>query len=470
MARVIWSPQPKQAIFLARPESEVFYGGAAGGGKSDAIVVRPLRQVHIPHFRAIIFRKTFPEASQLVDRSIEIYKKAFPRAKYNDNKHVWTFPSGAKVYFGSMQHKKDRIKHQGKRYDEINFDELTHFTWDEYSYMFGRNRPGGPGTHVSIGATGNPGGIGHGMVKQRFVLSMQPYKRYLARVKVQGKEYVKSRIFIPATIFDNKILLNNDPNYIAALGQLPEAERKALLFGDWNTFQGQVFMEWRDDPSHYKDRLWTHVITPLQIPREWRRFRTLDWGYSKPFSVAWWAMDNEGRLYRERELYGCTNEPDHGVRWTVGQVAEKIKEIEQKYYKGLRFRGIADPAIFQRTTGESIAWTFENHQVYWEAGDNKRLPGKMQFHYRLTFADDGRPMFYSFSWNKGFNRTIPGLIYDEHDAEDVDTKCEDHQYDEARYLFMDNPIAPPESIYIGDKPYNPLDDEPVVDRYAFMRA
>jgi hypothetical protein len=470
MARVIWKPQPKQAIFLSRPENEVFYGGAAGGGKSDAIIVRPLRQVHIPHFRAIIFRKTFPEASQLIDRSIELYKKAFPRAKYNDNKHVWTFPSGAKVSFGSMQHKKDRIKHQGKYYDEINFDEVTHFTWDEYSYMFSRNRPGGPGTSVSIGATGNPGGRGHGWVKQRFIDSMKPYQRYIAKIKVQGKTYIKSRIFIPATVFDNKILLANDPNYIASLGQLPEAERKALLFGDWNTFQGQVFLEWRDDPTHYQDRLWTHVISPFQIPREWKRFCTLDWGYSRPFSVAWWAMDYDGRLYRERELYGCTSVPDRGVRWTPGQVAEKIKEIEEKYYPGIHFQRIADPAIFQRTTGESIAWTFENHQIYWEPGDNQRIPGKMQFHYRLAFDDEGRPMFYSFSWNRGFNRTIPALVYSDTDVEDVDTKTEDHQYDEARYLFMENPIPAPKAIGIEEQPYNPLDDEPVVDRYAFMRA
>lgn len=470
MANVIWTPQPKQAIFLSRPESEVFYGGAAGGGKSDAIIVRPLRQVHIPHFRAIIFRKTFPEASQLIDRSLELYKKAFPKAKYNDNKHVWTFPSGAKVYFGSMQHKKDRLKYQGKRFDEINFDELTHFTWDEYSYMFSRNRPGGPGTHISIASTGNPGGIGHGWVKQRFILSMKPYQRYIARVKVQGEEYVKSRIFIPATVFDNKILLENDPNYIASLASLPEAERKALLFGDWNTFQGQVFTEWRDDPVHYRDRQWTHVINPFLIPREWKRFRTLDWGYTRPFSVGWWAMDHDGRLYRERELYGCTNEPDRGLRWTPGQVAEKIKEIEEKYYKGIHFRGIADPAIFQRDTGESIAWTFENHGVYWEPGDNKRIPGKMQFHYRLAFDENGIPMMYSFSWNKGFNRTIPTLVYDDHDVEDVDTKGEDHCYDEARYLFMENPIPAPPSVGIVEKPYNPLDTEPVRDHYGFMRA
>ena len=137
----IWKPQPKQAAFLSRGEYECLYGGAAGGGKSDALLMEALRQVHIGHYRAILFRKTFPQLQELIDRSQTLYPLAFPQARYNDAKRVWLFPSGAKLFFGSMQHPSDRLNYQGRRFDFIGFDELTHFTWEEYSYLFSRNRP-----------------------------------------------------------------------------------------------------------------------------------------------------------------------------------------------------------------------------------------------------------------------------------------------------------------------------------------
>lgn len=167
--RTIWTPQPKQIEFLQRGEYEAFYGGAAGGGKSDSLLMEALRQVHLPNYRALIMRKTFPQMTELIDRSEELYPQAFPGAKFNGSEHVWKFPKGAKIYFGSMQYTKDKTKYQGKHFDFIGFDELTHFTYDEYAYLFSRNRPSGPGTRVYMRATGNPGGVGHGWVKSRFI-------------------------------------------------------------------------------------------------------------------------------------------------------------------------------------------------------------------------------------------------------------------------------------------------------------
>ena len=158
MPNVIWKPQPKQAAFMARPEYEALFGGSAGGGKSEAMIIEGLRQVDIPHYKGLILRKTYPQLAELIDKSLFYYPRIYPGAKYNSSSHTWTFPSGAKIIFGSMQYTKDRTKYQGQAYDFIGFDELTHFTYEEYSYLFSRNRPNGPGTRVYIRATANPGG------------------------------------------------------------------------------------------------------------------------------------------------------------------------------------------------------------------------------------------------------------------------------------------------------------------------
>ena len=249
-AVIVWKPQPRQLEFMRRPEPEALYGGAAGGGKSDALLIEALRQVHIPHYRALILRKTYPQLSDLVDKSQMYYRRAFPEAQYNATSHVWVFPSGAKIWFGSMQYTKDRTNYQGKAYDFIGFDELTHFEWDEYSYMMSRNRPTGPGTRVYMRATTNPGGIGHGWVKARFITPAPPGTPIVETVTVRlpdgtDQQMERARVFIPSSVFDNPALLANDPGYLASLASLPEAEKQALLYGSWDSFSGQVFTEWR---------------------------------------------------------------------------------------------------------------------------------------------------------------------------------------------------------------------------------
>lgn len=461
---VIWTPQPKQKIFMSRPEKEALYGGAAGGGKSDCAIAEALRQVHIPHYRGLILRKTYPQLSDLIDRSREIYLAAFPKAKYNDQKHCWSFPSGAKIYFGAMQYTKDRTNYQGKRYDFIDFDELTQFTWDEYSYLFSRNRPGGPGTRCYIRAQANPGGVGHGWVKERFITVAKPMTTIWEEFEVRTPEgktikEKRDRIFVPASVFDNKILMENSPEYLASLAQMPEAERNALLYGDWDSFSGQVFTEWRNNPEGYESRRGTHVIAPFRIPDSWKIYRGFDFGYSKPFSVGWYAIDHDGRMYRIRELYGCTGTPNEGVKWDVQKIAQKIAEIE-KTDENIKFKhvsGIADPSIFEESRGESIAEMMEREGIYFERGDNTRLAGKMQLHNRLVFDENGIPMLYVFDTCKHFIRTIPELVYDQTDVEDIDTDGEDHIYDECRYVAMEHPINPPKKPLPKRSQYSPLD-------------
>ena len=426
--------------------------------------------MHIPQYRGLILRKTYPQLSELIDRSHEIYKLCFPRARYNDSRHCWTFPSGAKIYFGSMQHVKDRRNYQGKRFDFIGFDELTHFTWDEYSYMFSRNRPGkaltgDQITRVYMRATTNPGGIGHGWVKDRFITAAPPMTPIIEKTKVLSPDgtvqtFERARIFVPATVFDNQVLLGQDPHYLANLAMLPEAERNALLYGSWDSFDGQVFREWRNDPEHYLDRKWTHVIAPFRVPKEWRVWRGFDWGYTRPFACYWMAVSPAGMKYIIREYYGCSGEPNHGLQMHHVEVAEKIREIEEtdENLQGRKIFGVADPAIFEESKGASIASDMARapHYILWTPADHKRIPGKMQVHYHLAFDADGDPRLQVFNTCRHLIRTLPTLTYDESNVEDVDSDLEDHAYDAVRYLLMDRPITPRGSKKIVLPEFDPL--------------
>ena len=163
--------------------------------------------------------------------------------------------------------------------------------------------------------------------------------------------------------------------------------------------------------------------------------------------MGWYAADEEGRLYRIKELYGCTGRPNEGLRIDPVEQARRIREVEQNdpQLRGRVIQGIADPAIFDESRGESIAAMMERgpNFLHWMPGDHTRLAGKMQFHYRLAFDAEGRPMFQVFDTCRHFLRTIPNLVYDESNVEDIDTRQEDHIYDECRYVLMEHPISPP---------------------------
>lgn len=455
-----------------------------GGGKSDALVIEALRQVEIPHYKALIVRKTYPQLAELIDKSLKYYPQVYPRARYNSSSHTWTFPSGAKIKFGSMHTTKDKIQYQGQAYDFIGFDELTHFTYEEYIYLFSRCRPNGPGTQCYIRATANPGGIGHSWVKERFITAAEPMNTIWEEqtwTSPDGEIHTakQSRIFVPSSVFDNPALLQNDPAYVQRLAAMPEAEKRALLYGDWDSFEGQVFVEWKNDPKHYEDRKWTHVIKPFKIPSDWSIWMGYDHGYSRPFSVGWYAVapsvrGHQGIMYRIREYYGCTGTPNQGVLMEPSAIARKIKEIEAEdpNLKDKKIHRVGDPAVWGTQGTESIGSLFERERVYLEKGDHARLDGLMQFHHRLAFNDMGIPLFYVFDTCKHFIRTVPNLVYDESNVEDIDSDGEDHIYDECRYVMMKNPITQMPQEPSKPKPYSPLDtDDDVVphDTYEFFR-
>ena len=366
-----------------------------------------------------------------------------------------------------MLRENDKYNYQGKPYDFVGFDELTQFTESQYTYLMSRNRPNGKGTRVYIRATANPGGVGHGWVKTRFIDAAPPLTPLETEYEItdpQGKtiRQKRKRIVVPSTVFDNPALLENDPYYLANLSMLPEAERNALLYGDWDSFEGQFFREWTNDSTHYWDRLWTHVVEPFEIPKHWRIIRGFDWGYFKPFSVGWHAVTEDGKIYRVKEWYGCaTGRPNVGLGLPAHEIAREILNAEQNdpLLKGHKITGVADPSIYAEGNGhgESTAQIMAKEGVYFSRADNSRINGWQQLHYRMTFDDNGECLFQVFNTCRDFIRTIPAMVHDEKKVEDMDTTLEDHIADEVRYVAMENPITPRMPAKATPKPLNPLE-------------
>lgn len=445
-----YMPTKKQAMFHASTAYEVLYGGAAGGGKSKAIVMEAIiDSLENKGVHSYLFRKTYPELkATLIKEALSSIKA--PIAVYSSASHDLIFSNGSVMHFRYCRNITDAYRYQGMEMHRLYIDELTHFPLEVYEYLKTRVRaPKALNVAPKIRLTSNPGGVGHGWVKALFIDSGPPFEIRNITVKssVLNKHMVTNRQYIPAYATDNPHLCEQ---YILELEQKPEALRKALLLGDWNVFEGQVFTEFTDDRHHYMDRRNTHVIAPFKIPADWKRFRSFDWGYSRPFSVGYWAMDNDGRLYRYAEIYGSykdvatgeTKSPNKGLRLEPSGVAELLKNYEERYENGNKIIGIADPSIFDESRGSDgcIAKLFERCGIYFERGDNERIAGKLQIHYRLRFDENGIPMMYVFNTCKDFIRTIKSLVYDVYNIEDIDTSSEDHIYDETRYMCMYSPV------------------------------
>ena len=408
-------PNEKQKLFLRARQKHIAYGGARGGGKSWAIRTKAkLLALRYPGISMLIVRRTYPELEGNHIRTLK--SECLGIAKYNSTDKLMTFVNGSTIKFMYCAKDGDLDRLQGLEFDIIFLDEAAQLSEYQMKAITATLR-GVNDFPKRVYYTCNPGGQGHAYIKRVFV--DRNFNQF---------ENPDDYVFIQALVDDNKALMESQPEYLAQLEALPKQLREAWRFGRWDVFEGQAFPEFTDDESHYLDQRFTHVIEPFDIPAHWTIYRGFDWGYSKPFSVGYYAISDNGTMYRFKEFYGCTGEANEGVKWTVQELGAKLQELERTdpQLAGRHIYGVADPAIYAADGGESIGETLEKYGIYFEKGDHQRIPGKMQVHYRLAFGEDGRPMFYVFKTCKHFIRTIPALMYSTTHIEDIDTSMEDH--------------------------------------------
>ena len=450
-------PSEKQKQFLLDEHKYVGYGGARGGGKSWAVRVKAvLLCLRYPGIQVMIVRRTYPELRENhilpLCRMLGCYGPEEERiAVYHDGQKQILFPNGSRILFRYLEHETDALRFQGSEIDVLFVDEATQQSEENMEKLRacvrGVNR-----FPKRIYYTCNPGGEGHAWVKRLFI-----DRRF------KEGERPEEHSFIQALVTDNRALMEADPDYVRQLEALPPKLRAAWRYGSWEVFEGQFFEDFRIEPDVdaaraagcslaaeelKKQGRWCHVIAPLDLTagprRGWRILRSYDFGYGKPFSCAWWAVDYEGVIYRILELYGCTGTPNEGLRWTPEQQFREIARIEREHpwLRGKQIEGVADPAIWDASRGESIAETAAACGVWFTPGDNKRIPGWMQCHYRLQFDREGYSRMYVFDNCRAFIRTIPLMMFHKSRPEDLDTELEDHAADEWRYLCMSRPVKP----------------------------
>lgn len=435
-----YKPQPRQAKYhQANNIDELLYGGAAGGGKSEATIWDALKYaLQYQGSRQIIFRRTFPDLQRsIIMRTMQVYPKEV--GKYNQAKHEWTYVNGSIIELAYWDNDSNYMNYQGAEYDVIRWEELTQFEERWYIYMLSRLRGSKPYPR-SVKSTTNPGGVGHSWVKRRFIdIGPSEQVHHIHETDDSGNPLfdhkgapvISRRIFIPANVFDNQALIQNDPGYLTRLQMLPDAERKQLLEGDWDSFAGQYFSEFNRA---------IHVIEPFAIPPEWKRFRMMDEGYNDPFVCLWGALDHEGNLYIYRELIQS--------KLLSSEQAQKVKDMTPE---GERIDySVGDTSFWNKGKADGKA----PYEVFAEMGvpmiqaTKERVNGWKRVREWLHVFDDTDPVsgqrfknahLKIFSNCRGLIEALPSMVVDDTHPEDVAEHPLDHAPDALRYGLMSRP-------------------------------
>ena len=415
----------KQKAFIDAKESEVLFGGAAGGGKSYGQMVDALLfALKYKGSKQLVLRRSFSELDKsLIRTSLSL----FPRDIYsfNSSTHVGKFKNGSIIDFGYCATENDVYQYQSAEYDLIRFDELTHFTENQYLYLLSRVR-GANNFPKQVKSTTNPGGVGHSWVKARFVDPAPACHNF------SGKNGL-SRIFIPSLLKDNRFLTEGDPSYKARLLSLPEKEKKALLYGDWNIFEGQYFSEFDKEK---------HVISPFEIPSHWRRFRTIDYGLDM-LACLWIAISPDGVCYVYREL--C--KPNLTISEAASQILALTPKSEDIYAT------LAPPDLFSRSqeTGKTKATLFSEYGINFTKTSNDRECGWLALK-ELMLEREGVIRLKIFSVCTEIIKCLPALITDKLRPTDCSTEPHviTHAPDALRGFAIFN-SRPREEILMGGR-------------------
>ncbi len=458
------TPNPKQVEFFKSEALHTMYGGARGGGKSWAARRKAvLLCINYAGLRGLLIRRTYTELR--ANHILPLCEELSGYAQWREKDKTFLFPNGSRLVLGYCDNDGDRLQYQGAEYDFIILEEATNLNEEWITFIATALRTTrSDGFRPRIYYTCNPGGVSHAYFKRLFI----------DRTFKEGEDGEDYR-YIPATIYDNAILTERSPSYIKQLMALPEAKRRAHLDGDWNVYEGSFFSELRTEKKPYASALYTHVVEPFEIPYSWKIYRSFDWGYSRPFSCDWWAVDYDGRAFLILQLYGCMSDSSGntlanvGIKWTADRVFSEIARIERehRWLAGKYITGVADPAIWAEDGGEPIIAAADRHMVYFCKADHTRPAGWMQVRYRLAFDEGGRPMVYFFSTCRHAIRTLPTLMYSDANPEDLDTRGEDHFADSMRYFFMSQPIAPSPAAENKMLPKNPLADKTKYEKLSY---
>ena len=459
---VIFKPNPgPQTSFLAAPEREVLYGGAAGGGKSYAILADPLRYMSHPQFSGLILRHTTEELRELIWKSQELYPKIYPGIKWSERKMQWQHPSGGKLWMSYLDRDEDVMRYQGLSFSYIAWDELTQWpTPFAYNYMRSRLRTAAADLPVFMRATTNPGGPGHQWVRKMFIVPSPPGKSFYAtdidtgEILVYPKGHSREgqplfkRKFISAKLVDNPYLAESG-DYETMLLSLPEHQRKQLLEGNWDIAEGAAFSEFNRA---------IHVVEPFEIPNTWPKFRACDYGYGSFSAVIWFAVAPDDSIVVYRELY------------VTKVLAEDLAVMILQAEEGEKIRyGVLDSSCWHKRgdTGPSIAERMIMKGCRWRPADRSagsRVAGKNEVHRRLQVDSfTGAPRMVFFNTCIQIIADLPTLPIDKTNPEDINTKVSnDHSYDALRYglmsrprsgLFDYNPIASSSGMRVADEQF-----------------
>lgn len=425
-----------QTDFLSSSALETLYGGAAGGGKSYAIILDPMRYFENPNFNGLLLRRTNDELRELIWQTKKLYPQIFPKAVFAEKASEWRFPSGGRLWMSYLDRDDDVLRYQGQAFSWIGFDELTQyptsFAWD---YLRSRLRSTDPELkqNLSMRATTNPGGPGHGWVKKMFIDPSPPNEEFWA-TDIDTGEILKDpetgeplfrRLFIPAKLSDNPALAE-DGIYRRNLLSMSEGRRAQLLDGDWTIADGAAFPEFR---------ISKHVIDPFDIPENWTRFRSADWGYASHSCVHWYAIDpSNEQLVVYRELYVS--------KVTAEALADKVKFLEKD--ENIKY-GVLDSSVWhKRGEGPSIAEVMLQRGCRWKPSDRSagsRVAGKNRLHELLKEDEfTGRPGIVFFNNCRQVISDLQVIPTDPDGSDDIDDRYpSDHSYDSLRYGIMSRP-------------------------------